>query len=217
MDDELDMIFDDDAPEDTIEAFCMTCKEKTPMENPEPIWTQRGAPGTRGTCSVCGTTMFVMGRTQAHALMRRPEPVQIAEPARTKGRGGRKLEVAVTFINHSVSDAGFAATLAADLNKLGIQTWLAEKSASSTVQWATRVHPALVECKNMIVVLSPFGTRTTSVIEAWEFFLQARKPVYVVLAEPTEVPDVLRTKPRFDFSAGDTRAAFRQLVQVLTG
>ena len=61
MAEDLDELYADDDEE--IEAYCMTCKQKTPMENPEAIWTRRGAPGTRGTCSICGTTVFRMGKT----------------------------------------------------------------------------------------------------------------------------------------------------------
>jgi hypothetical protein len=208
-----------DNPEETydideLEAYCMTCRQKTPVANPEPIWTRRGAPGTRGTCAECGTTVFVMGWTNAHARLKRPEPVRVSEGA---PRGGRKIPHDVTYINYSVSDVDFVTRLAEDLNRIGIQTWLAESNVKG-VQWATGVHPALVECKHMIVVLSSFGIKATNVTEALDYFLETGKPIVVVQVEQdAEVPDELRRKPRFDFSGDNYKSAFRELVQVLTG
>ena len=36
------------------------------MLDPKPVFTANGTPATRGTCEVCGTTLFRMGRTPAH-------------------------------------------------------------------------------------------------------------------------------------------------------
>ena len=200
--------------EEEIEAYCMSCREKTPMENPQPIWTRRGAPGLRGTCAHCGTTVFRMGRTAAHARLRRPKPVQVA--GKEGARGGHKLPTSVTYINYSVTDAEFAEILAEDLNRIGMPTFLATTHADD-VQWATGVHPALVECDKMIVVLTPLAVKATHVQEALQFFLDHRKPIVVALLEETEIPDTLRRKPRFDFRGDDYKQQFRQMVEALSG
>ena len=49
------------------------------MQDPKAEFTASGAPGTRGTCPVCGTIMFRMGKTPAHEGMDAPE-----RPARKK-------------------------------------------------------------------------------------------------------------------------------------
>ncbi len=59
-----------------MEAYCVKCKTKREMSNPEPVYTAAGTPGTRGTCSVCGTKMFKMGYTPAHDGIPKPEKVQ---------------------------------------------------------------------------------------------------------------------------------------------
>ena len=210
LDDPLDNLPEDD--EEAVEAYCMFCKQTVQMDNPEPIWTRRGAPGTRGTCPVCGTTVFRMGKTPAHTRLKRPEPVLISEAPH--GRGTRKTPSAVTYINYSAPDAEFAEILAEDLSRIGIQTWLAGNDVDD-VHWATGVHPALVECKAMIVVLSPLAIKATHVQEALQFFLANRKPVLVAELHPTELPDELRRKPRFDFSGDDYKQQFRELVQAL--
>lgn len=49
-----------------MEAYCLTCKTKREMSAPTPVFTAKGAPATRGTCPVCGATLFRMGATPAH-------------------------------------------------------------------------------------------------------------------------------------------------------
>ena len=222
MNDQHDNQYDDDLYDDyeleddaeDIEAYCMTCKQKTVMDDPEPIWTRRGAPGLRGTCSICGTVVFRMGRTAAHGRLKRPQPVQVIETP-SGGKVTHHITAKVTFINYSVTDAEFAEILAEDLGRIGIHTWLAGSDVDD-VHWATGVHPALVECKNMIVVLSPLAIRATHVTEALRFFVEARKPVVVAQLHPTDLPDDLRRKPRFDFSGDDYKRQFRELVQALS-
>ena len=58
-----------------MEAYCVKCKQKREMQAPKPEFTKTGSAGTRGTCPVCGTTMFRMGRTPAHEGMIPPEKV----------------------------------------------------------------------------------------------------------------------------------------------
>jgi DNA topoisomerase-1 len=58
---------------DTNLAYCVKCKTKREMVNPEAVYTQTGAPGTRGVCSVCGTNLFRMGASEAHAGLPKPE------------------------------------------------------------------------------------------------------------------------------------------------
>jgi DNA topoisomerase-1 len=62
----------------------MKCREKREMDNPQPEYTAGGAPGTRGTCPVCGTTMFKMGATPAHEGL--PKPETTGRPARRRGK-----------------------------------------------------------------------------------------------------------------------------------
>mgnify|MGYP006284262127 CR=1 FL=1 len=56
-----------------MKAYCVKCKEKQEMLEPEAVFTSTGTPGTRGTCSVCGTKMFRMGKTEAHEGLTPPE------------------------------------------------------------------------------------------------------------------------------------------------
>lgn len=60
--------------DNSVVAYCVKCKAKQEMKNPQPVFTKAGRPATRGTCSVCGTRMFRMGETPAHAGLPKPDP-----------------------------------------------------------------------------------------------------------------------------------------------
>ena len=68
-------------------AYCMKCKEKREMANPEAIFNKNATPATRGTCSECGTGMYRMGRTDAHEGMIPPPKIKREKKAvKRKGK-----------------------------------------------------------------------------------------------------------------------------------
>ena len=76
-----------------MEAYCVKCKTKREMQDPEPVFTASGTPATRGKCPVCGTGMFRMGRTPAHEGLTPPEPKprtpRKSKKTKKKNRGPR--------------------------------------------------------------------------------------------------------------------------------
>ncbi len=56
-----------------MEAYCVKCKTKREIQNPQADFNSVGAPVTKGTCGVCGTRLFRMGRTPEHEKL--PQPV----------------------------------------------------------------------------------------------------------------------------------------------
>jgi DNA topoisomerase-1 len=56
----------------SLEGYCLKCKEKRILVDPKPEWSANGSPGTRGTCPVCGGTIYKMGLTPAHEGLERP-------------------------------------------------------------------------------------------------------------------------------------------------
>ena len=68
-------------------AYCVKCREKREMQDPQPVFTATGTPGTRGTCPVCGTAMFRMGATPAHEGLAKPDVVARPRKARAKKDG----------------------------------------------------------------------------------------------------------------------------------
>ncbi|GAB4324690.1 MAG: type I DNA topoisomerase [Phototrophicales bacterium] len=69
-------------------AYCMKCKEKREILNPQAVFTANGTPATRGECGVCGTTLFRMGMTQAHEGL--PKPEITAKPKTKKNTSKKK-------------------------------------------------------------------------------------------------------------------------------
>ncbi len=69
-----------------MEAYCVKCKTKREMVDPKPEFTANGTPGTRGTCPVCETTLFRMGRTPAHEGLTPPEKVKRTRNRKRDGK-----------------------------------------------------------------------------------------------------------------------------------
>ncbi|MGF1504329.1 MAG: toll/interleukin-1 receptor domain-containing protein [Chloroflexi bacterium] len=199
---------DDD---EMIEAYCVSCKTKVFMEEPTPVYTRRGAPGTRGVCPSCGSTVFRMGRTEAHSAIPKPSLENRPEAARSRTRSVSPI---MAFINYAPIDLMFARQLAADLEKMGIPSWVEFDDNADQIQWASGVHPAFEECTHMVVVLSSDTLIGDQVRDDWETFQTMRKPVFIAQIAEVAVPDDLRRRPRYDFTS-DYKTAFRQLIQEL--
>lgn len=200
---------DEEEEDEPLEAYCVRCKQSVEIENSQAVWTRRGMPATRGECPDCGGTVFRMGRTAAHSKMNRPAAVQVGSKTRAK------LSQDTAYINFAAQDENIAQQIAADLEKMGIASWLHEANAESSTQWAGGVHPALTECAQMVVLLSPSSVVSESTEAAWRFFKEKRKPILIAQVEAAEPPDMIRRSPRFDFT-GDYKTAFRQMVQALS-
>ena len=44
-----------------VEAYCVKCKAKREMLEPEKVTLKNGKPATKGICPKCGTKMFRIG------------------------------------------------------------------------------------------------------------------------------------------------------------
>jgi DNA topoisomerase I len=83
---------------ESVQAYCVKCREKRDMNDAQAVFTSTGTPGTRGKCGTCGTTLFRMGKTDAHEGL--PKPEIIKKPKRkstkkrktTKSKGRRTLK-----------------------------------------------------------------------------------------------------------------------------
>jgi len=56
-----------------MEAYCMKCKIKREIQDPKAGFNKVSAPVTTGTCPVCGTTLYRIGKTPSHEGMTVPE------------------------------------------------------------------------------------------------------------------------------------------------
>lgn len=76
-----------------MEAYCVKCKEKREIENPEPTFTSSGTPATRGKCPVCNTGLYRMGNTPAHEGLQRPEVQRKVSKKKLSKRKGKLVIV----------------------------------------------------------------------------------------------------------------------------
>jgi hypothetical protein len=42
----------------TAEAYCVKCREKREIKDPQEVTMKNGRPAIKGTCPVCGTGLF---------------------------------------------------------------------------------------------------------------------------------------------------------------
>lgn len=199
--------------DDPIEAYCVRCKDMVEMEEPQAVWTRKGSPGTRGFCPICGTTVFRMGRTDAHQNLKQPRAIKVADGATSKRQSRPTKAIPATYINYADTDAVLAHQLADDLGNMGVHTWV-PRAENGEIAWASGVNPALEDCTQMLVILSPAALQAAHVQEAWAFFRQHRKKIVVAQKADVEVPDDLRRAPRVSL-ADAYRSALRELVQAL--
>ncbi|MEM0085258.1 MAG: DUF5679 domain-containing protein [Candidatus Methanomethylicia archaeon] len=45
-----------------VEAYCVKCKAKRTIVDTEQVTLKNGRPAIRGKCSVCGTTLYRIGK-----------------------------------------------------------------------------------------------------------------------------------------------------------
>ena len=46
-----------------MEAYCLKCREKREITNPEAVTLKNGRPATRGDCPTCGTKVYRIGKS----------------------------------------------------------------------------------------------------------------------------------------------------------
>ena len=62
-----------DMSDSKFTAYCVKCKAMRPIKDAQPVYMANGRPGTRGVCPECGTGLFKIGETPAHASLVKPE------------------------------------------------------------------------------------------------------------------------------------------------
>ncbi len=76
-----------------MEAYCVKCKEKREIKEAQAVFTATGTPATSGTCPVCGTGVYRMGRTDAHEGLEPPPAVKRARKKKEVKRSGKLVIV----------------------------------------------------------------------------------------------------------------------------
>jgi DNA topoisomerase-1 len=55
-----------------VEGYCVKCRSKREIQDAQAAFNAAGAAVTRGKCPVCGTSVYRIGKTEAHASMTPP-------------------------------------------------------------------------------------------------------------------------------------------------
>lgn len=50
-----------------MQAYCVKCRERREIQNPEAVTMKNGKPATKGVCPDCGTNVFRIGKAPAVA------------------------------------------------------------------------------------------------------------------------------------------------------
>ena len=74
-------------------GYCFKCKEKHEILDAKAEWAANGSPGTRGTCTNCGGTIYKAGYTPAHDNLPKPE---IAVKPKKKKKSSPKKKAPAT-------------------------------------------------------------------------------------------------------------------------
>ena len=64
-----------------METYCLKCREKRQVQNPEPVTMKNGRPATRGTCGTCGTSVFKIGKSLTGSAVRLDKRPTVREDA----------------------------------------------------------------------------------------------------------------------------------------
>ena len=95
------------------QAYCVKCRTKRDLRDPEAVFTKTGVPASTGQCEVCGTKLYRMGATAAHASLPKPEKVEApkrktkkkAKKSATKRKPKRRNNVGKLVIVESPAKA----------------------------------------------------------------------------------------------------------------
>jgi hypothetical protein len=47
-----------------VQGYCVKCRQKRDISNPQETQLKNGRPATQGKCPVCGTTITVIGKAK---------------------------------------------------------------------------------------------------------------------------------------------------------
>lgn len=118
------------------------------------------------------------------------------------------------FISYSTADGPFAAELAEDLRRVGVESFLAPRSVRTASDWVESIRRALAECRVFILVATPKATEsewcTLEIGGAWAL----NKEIVTVLrhVDVTSLPDLLQ---RLQAIRVETRLQQQELVRLL--
>ena len=122
------------------------------------------------------------------------------------------------FISHATKDAQFAHRLADDLQRLGVQVWIAPESIRPGEGWVRAIERGLAESSHVVVVLTPAALESKWVEKETDIAIarerKGRIEVIPLDVKPCEVPLLLSSYQMVSFRQ-DYGAGLSQLANIL--
>ncbi|MDX2160669.1 MAG: type I DNA topoisomerase [bacterium] len=162
---------------EALQAYCVKCKTKRDIAAPQPTYTANATPGTKGVCPVCGTTLFRMGATDAHASLPKPEPTPKAASAPGERASPKKRAKAAS---RKTSKSGTNKLRKTTTAKAAANRTAASKNGSKSVGTSEKKLPGTIQ--KLVIVESPAKARSVG---------QYLGRGYVVKASKGHVRDLL--------------------------
>jgi hypothetical protein len=119
------------------------------------------------------------------------------------------------FISRADEDKPFADWLEGELNKAGVDTWIAQRRRISGRSFSRRIQNAVKKCGAMIVVMSADGEKSTWIENEFLYAAECRKHIFIVRTDDTILPIYMIARDAIDFRNGD-KLGGKQQVEALT-
>ncbi len=142
--------------QEQLDGYCLKCKEKRILQNPQPEWAANGSPATRGVCPVCQTVIYRRGHTPAHDSL--PKPAVTTRPPKTSQARAGKSQRKTRSAGKKTGKAGKAAP-ASPPKSAGKKTRRADKATPTSPPRAASADRARRSGK-LVVVESPAKAKT---------------------------------------------------------
>ncbi len=178
-----------------LTAYCVRCKLTRSLKDAQPVYMANGRAATRGACPECGTGLFRIGVTPAHADLPRPEPQAEAETktkVKAKAKAEAKAEAKVEAKAKAAGKSGKKGEIAGtgEGQKAADKAEKAAKPGKGGAKYAQRpLHPGA----KLVIVESPAKARTVG---------RFLGPGYDVRASIGHVRDLLRSQLSVDIENG---------------
>ena len=121
---------------------------------------------------------------------------------------------APAFISYCRQDGEIALRLAGDLKAGGASVWLDQLDIAPGERWDRAVEQALMECRRVLVVLTPASVKSTNVMDEVSFALEKQKTVIPVVHQECDIPFRLGRLQRVDLKLGYEQG-LREVLRVL--
>lgn len=105
------------------------------------------------------------------------------------------------FISYSHESTGFVAELVSKLRQNNYDVWYDENIPVATEDWRKDIDQAILECKLVILVMTPDANRSPYVTFEWSYALGIGKKILLVWRQQTEnIHPRLSTHQRVEFT-----------------